>query len=456
MKDLLGGKGAGLAEMTNIGLPVPPGFTITTEVCTDFYDNGRSYPAGLEDEVPRARLRRGGASTGTASATPTNPLLVSVRSGARVSMPGMMDTVLNLGLNDDTVAGPGARDGERALRLRQLPPLHADVRRRRPRPEARGQRGLRPVRGHPRGARSRARRQARHRADGRGPPGAGGRVQGRDLAQHRATTSPRTPGSSSGAPSAPSSAPGRTRAPSPTASINEHPRRLGHRRQRAGDGLRQHGRRLRHRRRLHPRSLDRRRTLLRRVPDERAGRGRRRRHPHAAADRRRPSCNGRPASVARRGDARGATPSSIDTRRRSSATTATCRTSSSPSRRGKLCMLQTRSGKRTGAAAVKIAVDMVTRGCITKEEAILRVEPEPARPAAAPDVRPEGARKRCASHAACRPRPARPSGKVVFNADERRDGRRAARRSSWSASRPHPRTSTACRRRRASSPPAAA
>ncbi|CAA2103970.1 Pyruvate, phosphate dikinase [Methylobacterium bullatum] len=102
MRNLLGGKGANLAEMSNLGLPVPPGFTITTEVCTWYYDNGRQYPAELKAEV-QAALDAVGALTGRGFGDPKNPLLVSVRSGARASMPGMMDTVLNLGLNDITV-----------------------------------------------------------------------------------------------------------------------------------------------------------------------------------------------------------------------------------------------------------------------------------------------------------------------------------------------------------------
>ncbi|MGA8383103.1 MAG: pyruvate, phosphate dikinase [Stellaceae bacterium] len=104
MRDLLGGKGAGLAEMSDLGLPVPPGFTITTEVCTWFYANGKTYPPDLDAQVADglAAIERAlGARFGDAD----NPLLVSVRSGARVSMPGMMDTVLNLGLNDRAVEG---------------------------------------------------------------------------------------------------------------------------------------------------------------------------------------------------------------------------------------------------------------------------------------------------------------------------------------------------------------
>jgi pyruvate,orthophosphate dikinase len=103
MKALLGGKGANLAEMTRIGLPVPPGFTITTEVCTYYYANKRSYPAELQAQV-EAGVRNMEKIMGTKFGDAQGmPLLVAVRSGARDSMPGMMDTVLNLGLNDDTV-----------------------------------------------------------------------------------------------------------------------------------------------------------------------------------------------------------------------------------------------------------------------------------------------------------------------------------------------------------------
>src|SRR5690606_1221479 len=99
-KNLLGGKGANLAEMCSLGLPVPPGVTITTELCTWYYANGRTYPAELKDQVSRA-LEGIAAITGRRFGDPANLQLVSVRSGARASMPGMMDTVLNLGLNDE-------------------------------------------------------------------------------------------------------------------------------------------------------------------------------------------------------------------------------------------------------------------------------------------------------------------------------------------------------------------
>src|SRR5579872_6411680 len=106
MRDLLGGKGAGCAEMTNAGLPVPPGFTITTEACNAFYAGGQQLPAGLWDQV-LASLKTVEEATGKRFGDAANPLLVSVRSGAKFSMPGMMDTVLNLGLNDEVAAGLG-------------------------------------------------------------------------------------------------------------------------------------------------------------------------------------------------------------------------------------------------------------------------------------------------------------------------------------------------------------
>ena len=112
MKNLLGGKGANLAEMSSLGLPVPPGFTITTEACVHYYSNGQTYPAALADQVA-AGLKKVEQVVGKTFGDASNPLLVSVRSGARASMPGMMDTVLNLGLNDQTVEGLAALSGDR-------------------------------------------------------------------------------------------------------------------------------------------------------------------------------------------------------------------------------------------------------------------------------------------------------------------------------------------------------
>jgi pyruvate,orthophosphate dikinase len=129
MRSLLGGKGANLAEMANLGLPVPPGFTITTEVCTHYYANNRSYPPELQqqvkaalDEVARVARRKFGDAD--------NPLLVSVRSGGRASMPGMMDTVLNLGLNDATVEALAKQSGDRRFAwdsYRRFIQMYADV-----------------------------------------------------------------------------------------------------------------------------------------------------------------------------------------------------------------------------------------------------------------------------------------------------------------------------------------
>ncbi len=111
LRDLLGGKGANLAEMSSLGLPVPPGFTLTTEVCTAFYANSKKYPDGLEAQV-RAALAQVEAQAGRRFGDAASPLLLSIRSGARASMPGMMDTVLNLGLNDATAAGLAAETGD--------------------------------------------------------------------------------------------------------------------------------------------------------------------------------------------------------------------------------------------------------------------------------------------------------------------------------------------------------
>jgi len=129
MKNLLGGKGANLAEMANLGLPVPPGFTITTEVCTYYYAHQETYPADLRDQVgvALAEIER---VIGAKFGSNDNPLLVSVRSGARASMPGMMDTVLNLGLNDQTVEGLAARSQDRRFAYdsyRRFIQMYSDV-----------------------------------------------------------------------------------------------------------------------------------------------------------------------------------------------------------------------------------------------------------------------------------------------------------------------------------------
>src|SRR6476619_4820309 len=129
LRDLLGGKGANLAEMANLGLPVPPGFTIPTSVCTYFYAHDKSYPGALKAQVEKA-LDHVGRLTGKAFGDPKNPLLVSVRSGGRASMPGMMDTVLNLGLNDKTVEALAELSGDRRFAYdsyRRFITMYSDV-----------------------------------------------------------------------------------------------------------------------------------------------------------------------------------------------------------------------------------------------------------------------------------------------------------------------------------------
>jgi len=122
MKELLGGKGANLAEMTNLGIPVPPGFTIATRVCDDYYKNKARWPKGLAEEINKniAKLEK---VMNAKLGDPNKPLLVSVRSGAKISMPGMMNTVLNLGLNDTVIEGIIKKTGNaRFSRLPRSPP----------------------------------------------------------------------------------------------------------------------------------------------------------------------------------------------------------------------------------------------------------------------------------------------------------------------------------------------
>ncbi|MGZ8797022.1 MAG: PEP/pyruvate-binding domain-containing protein, partial [Thermoanaerobaculia bacterium] len=129
MKNVLGGKGAGLAEMTNIGVPVPPGFTISTGVCTYFTSHDKTYPKETKQAVVE-NLARVEKSAGRKFGDKSKPLLVSVRSGARASMPGMMDTILNLGLNDETVQGLAKSSGDERFAFdsyRRFIQMYSDV-----------------------------------------------------------------------------------------------------------------------------------------------------------------------------------------------------------------------------------------------------------------------------------------------------------------------------------------
>lgn len=184
LKDLLGGKGANLAEMTNIGLPVPPGFTITAEACRHYLGHGR-MPEGLEEEIGEhlaALEARMGKRLGQAD----DPLLVSVRSGAKFSMPGMMETVLNIGLNDDSVIGLAKQSGNDRFAWDSYRQAHPDVRQDRPGHRRRAVRGRH---GRPQG------RAGGHRARRRMTSSGWSRSSRASSGSVRAATSPPAPGS---------------------------------------------------------------------------------------------------------------------------------------------------------------------------------------------------------------------------------------------------------------------
>jgi pyruvate,orthophosphate dikinase len=346
MKNLLGGKGANLAEMANLGLPVPPGFTITTEVCTHFYANDHKYPAELAAQLDAA-LAHVGALTARGFGDDANPLLVSVRSGARASMPGMMDTVLNLGLNDVTVGALARGSGDERFAWDSLPPLHPDV-------FERGARHRQPqFRGHSRALQGAQGLRARHRSRRARLARDRDALQGAGAGRDRQAV-----------PAGPARAAlGRHRRGvllldeparhhlSPPA---RHSRKLGHGGQRAGHGVRQYGRDLGDRRRLHPQSLDRREGALRRIPGQRPGRGRGRRHPHAAEHHRGRAHRGRlRQAVDGRGDAEAFRRIRRGVYERLEKHYRDMQDMEFTVERGKLWMLQTRNGKRTAKAALR-------------------------------------------------------------------------------------------------------
>ena len=244
MRDLLGGKGAGLAEMTKAGLPTPPGFTITTEACNDYFANGEKLPDGLWEDVLEA-VKQVEASTGKGFGDAANPLLVSVRSGAKFSMPGMMDTVLNLGLNEATLHGlikltGNERFGWDAYRrfIQMFGRIVMEVGGERfdhALEEAKAEHGAKQDTDLDAAALQalvvefKVDRQGRHRS--RLPRGPQRAARPRDQGRLRVVVRE-----------------ARGRLPQEP----EHPARPGHGGQRRDDGLRQHGRRLRHGRRVHP------------------------------------------------------------------------------------------------------------------------------------------------------------------------------------------------------------
>ena len=424
LKDLLGGKGANLAEMTNLGLPVPPGFTITTEACRAYLDDrrrARRACATRSTEHLAALEQAMGKQLGEAD----DPLLVSVRSGAKFSMPGMMETVLNIGLNDESVAGPGRAGRRRAVRLGLLPAADPDVRQDRAATST--------------ASTSRTRSTTAKQAKGTDNDldldaddlrDLVDTLQGDRRASTPAATSRRTRASSWTSPiqavfdswnadrarcsTAARSASRPTSAPRSTSCAMV----FGNLGTDSGTGVAftrdpatgAAGR-------------------LRRLPAERPGRGRRRRHPqHRAA----------------------AGPGAASTRRRYDELLAIMATLENHYRdlcdieftieRGKLWMLQTRVGKRTAAAAFRIATQLVDEGLIDLDEALHRVTGAQLGAADVPAVR----RRRADAELIAKGIAASPGRRGRQGRLRLRhapsSGRARARRSSWSAGRPTPTT----------------
>ena len=286
LRDLLGGKGANLAEMTNLGLPVPPGFTITTDACRHYLPSG-AVPDGLDDEVT-AHLTALEQAMGRKLGDPADPLLVSVRSGAKFSMPGMMETVLNIGLSDESVHGLAKQAGNERFAwdsYRRLIQMFGKT--------------VLGIDGeafeHAIDAAKRA-KGTKNDLD----------LDAADLSEivetfkgivreHAGRDFPQQPREQMDLAIRRRVRVVERRPRDPLPAPGAHPRRPRHRRQRGGDGLRQPGHGLGHRRRLHPRPWHRPAGRLRRLPAERAGRGRRGRHPQH-----RPAAGPRAASTRRR------------------------------------------------------------------------------------------------------------------------------------------------------------
>ena len=371
-----------------------------------------------------------------------DPLLVSVRSGAKFSMPGMMDTVLNLGLNGPLGRGPGPQERQPPLRLGLLPALPADVRLGRAGP------GEERLRGAPRRVQEEEEGEDRPGPRRRRPAGAGEAVQGPGPPAHR----PRVPAGAARA----AGAGARRRVPL----VDErprhllpapepHPRRHRHRRQRAGDGVRQHGRELGHRRRLHPQPGHRREPLLRRVPDQRPGRGRGRRRAHAVRHQRRlqeraeqdlPTLEQLMPTSFR--ELREIT-SRLEQHYRD------VQDFEFTIEDGRLFLLQTRNGKRTDAGRGADRGGHGGRGPDHEGGGAAARRAHLARPAAPPAPRPEAEARR-SSRRASPPRRARPSGGRSSTPTPRPSAGTTRARSSWCARRPRPTTSTAWTRPRAS------
>ena len=292
MKDTLGGKGANLAEMCNAKLPVPPGFTVSTEVCNIYFNNNRQVPAEVDDQIRKA-LAKVEAELGKKLGDPSKPLLLSVRSGAKFSMPGMMNTILNLGLNDETTEALAEQTGNPRFAYdcyRRFIQMFGEV-------ALEHRNGA--VRPHFRCAQGEDQGEARHRFAGRRPAGHHHRLQESRKEGDRQGISRRTPGRSSPCLATPCSAPGGQTRPRYYRKMEKIPDELGtaaniqamvfgNLGETSGTGVgftRDPG--------------SRRASILRRVPVECAGRRRGRRYPYAAPDLRSRARNARcfPAAI---------------------------------------------------------------------------------------------------------------------------------------------------------------
>ena len=384
MRELLGGKGSGIAEMTRVLGPdlVPAGFTITTEACVEYMRAGRTVPDGLDAAIDEALARleqRAGKSLGD----PHDPLLVSVRSGARDSMPGMMDTVLNLGLNDASVEGLAARTGNPRFAwdsYRRLVQMFGDV-----------------VRGVP-GARfeeeiARIKRERGVTLDTELDTDALRELTARFKALYDFPTDPREQLEQAILAVFDSWMGDRAVA---YRRINRHPRRLGHGGQRPADGLRQQGPDLGLRRGLLARRGHRGARAQRRLPHRRPGRGRRLR-----------ACARRVTSPSSPSGCRRRTLSSSTIMRKLERHYGDMQDTEFTIEEGRLYMLQTRSAKRPAQAAVRFAVDAVQEGLLTREQAIATIDARSLHALLHPTFDPSAPIRR-RSRAASRPRPARP------------------------------------------------
>ena len=371
-RELLGGKGIGLAEMTQLGVPVPAGFTITTEACRAYMRGGRRGARRARRRDRRARRRARGANRARASATTRDPLLVSVRSGAAVSMPGMMDTILNLGLNDVAVEGLATLDRQpRASRYdsyRRLIQMYGEVvdgvdghRFEQALADLKAARGVAQDVDLDRGRPSRARRDVQ--GDLRGgdrPPVPAGRRASSFARAYRAVFD------SWDAPRA-----------QVYRRAQRHPGRPRHGGQRRPDGLRQQGRELGHRRLLHARPVDRRAAALRRVP--RRTRRARTSSPASARRSRSSGCSERLPEAFEQ---------LVETLARLEEHYRDMQDIEFTVEEGTLYLLQTRTGKRTAAAALRVGRGDGRRGADLPRGGGRADRPGAARPAAAPDDRP--------------------------------------------------------------------